>query len=145
MFVYAQKVFYRSVRPLLNKLVSVSTKLRLQPIYMYGAFDLGRKICSTYYFKTNKLTYLRLLTKLDLKQKQIVHTSLKKAFRNTSSRIVFVFIDLFMVTHETEGAADSVLLKHPIRIGNESFMKNLQNKESRTSLPKVKLNVCLKG
>lgn len=48
---------------------------------------------------------MRLLTKLDSKQKQIVHTSLKKALKNTSSRIVFVFIDIFMVTHVTQGAA----------------------------------------
>lgn len=32
------------------------------------------------------------------------HTSFKKAFGNTSGRILFVFIDLFMVRLKTEGA-----------------------------------------
>lgn len=70
---------------------------------MYNTLDLGRKICSTHYSTMNKLTYLRIFNKTGVETKGD-HTSFKKAFGNTSGRILFVFIDLFMVRLKTEGA-----------------------------------------
>lgn len=57
----------------------------------------------------------------------IIH-NLKKAFWNTSSRILFVFIDLFMVTVWVQGAGGDGLFEiHLIGIGNEAFYEPLEN------------------
>lgn len=63
----------------------------------------------------------------------------KKVFGNTGSRILFVFIDLFMVTLKIQGADKDVPFEiHLVRICNESLYVTLQNNEARTAL--VKLN-----